>query len=36
MFQAMPCSSSITAMACAMEKVGLPWPPLSVQVMSAK
>jgi hypothetical protein len=28
--QAMPCFSSITAMACAVSKVGLPWPPLSV------
>ncbi len=28
--QAMPCFSSITAMACAVSKVGFPWPPLSV------
>ena len=25
-----PCFSSITAMACAVSKVGFPWPPLSV------
>jgi multidrug resistance protein len=33
--QAMPCFSSITAMACEVSKVGSPWPPHSVYVTSA-